>query len=342
MGQQAGVFGASGFAGGELVRLLDGHPQLELVHLGAHRQEGERLGAVHPQLGGAERRFGSVASEAAPPLDVAFLALPHGSSARLGSELAQTGTAVVDLGSDFRFDTPARYRAAYGDGHPLSEELASWAYGLPELYPLGGSRRVAVPGCYPTAALLAAAPLLRAGLIEPDGIVIDALSGVSGAGRSLREDLLFTAVDQGVLGYGVGSHRHRPEIEMGLEMAAGGVEARVTFTPHLVPMQRGLLATVTARPAGSLDRARLLAALEEAYEGCPFVQVTDRPPQTRWVVGSNRALVTAFADLHAGTVVAMGAIDNLGKGAAGQAVQCANLVLGFEETAGLLQTGWMP
>jgi N-acetyl-gamma-glutamyl-phosphate reductase len=260
----------------------------------------------------------------------------------VGFELARRGVKVVDLGSDYRMDTPERYEEAYGSPHPRPDALTDWVYGLPEFFraEITGAERVAAPGCYPTASLLAVAPLVAGGLVDPTALTINALSGASGAGRSMREDLLFGAVDQGVRAYGVAKHRHRPEIEMGLELVAGE-RALVTFTPHLVPMQRGILATITAPVAGGADGGSLRAALEDAYANEPFVEAIGRPPQTRWTVGSNRALVAAFLDERTGTAIVMAAIDNLLKGAAGQAVQAANLMLGLDETAGLPSSGLM-
>ena len=322
-----------------MVRLLDAHPRFAVVHLGAHARAGERLGDVHPHLPGGERMLGGAGAESLPDIGAAFLALPHGQSWKIGLQLAEAGTAVFDLGSDFRMDTPGRYRRAYGEDHPAPEQLGEWAYGLPELFgeQLPGASRVAVPGCYPTGALLALAPLAAAGAIAGP-VVADSLSGATGAGRSARADLTFGAVAEGARAYGVASHRHRPEIEMGLEKA-GAPPLPVQFTPHLVPMQRGLLSTCSAALTGEGDPQRILAA---AYAASPFVEVIDRPPETRWVVGSNRALVFAATDADTGRVIVISAIDNLVKGAAGQAVQCANLAYGFPETDGLPSAGWLP
>ncbi|CAN5272669.1 N-acetyl-gamma-glutamyl-phosphate reductase [soil metagenome] len=331
------VFGASGYAGGELVRILDEHPGFEIVHLGAHRHEGGVLADVHPQLRNGERPLGAVGLEIGP-IDIAFLALPHGASAALGYGLRQQGVKVVDLGSDYRFDTEERYAEAYGGNHPFPAELGQWRYGLPELFDVKDASAVASPGCYPTAVLLAIAPLIQAGAIANTGIVADCLSGVTGAGRSVAEEFLFGGVAEGVRAYAVFRHRHRPEIEMALDQL-GGEGARVTFTPHLIPMQRGLLATVTAPALGSDDPRQIL---REAFADSPFVDVIDHPPQTRWTVGSNRAIVAAFVDERQGVVIAQCAIDNLGKGAAGQAVQAANLMVGYDETEGLALSGWLP
>ena len=339
MGLAAAVLGASGYAGGELVRLVDGHPSLEAAYLGAYTRAGATLGEVHPHLPGSDRILGAIDIDRLPELDVAFLALPHGSSWDVGYRLARAGVAVFDLGSDYRMDTPERYAFAYGGAHPLPDELESWVYGLPELFggTLPGAVKVAVPGCYPTSALLGLAPLLAAGLIEGP-IVVDSMSGVTGAGRGVRADLTFGAVDESVRAYGLASHRHRPEIEMGLE-AVSGHPIAVQFTPHLVPLQRGILSTCSA---GLVRSGAIGDALRDAYAYAPFVDVIDRPAQTRWVVGSNRALIHAAEDHHSGRAIVTVAIDNLVKGAAGQAVQCANLALGFPEMSGLTTAGWLP
>ncbi len=342
MGQRVAVFGASGYAGGELVRLIDGHPDLDLVYLGAHSSAGERLGEVHPQLSGSDRVLEAMDPDAVAGCDLVFLALPHGASATPAMAVLRHGVRVVDLGSDFRMTTPERYRTAYGTDHPYPAELGEWAYGLPELFRLDivGARKVAVPGCYPTSAILALAPLVGSGLVNSP-LTVNSVSGVSGAGRGAKPSLMFGAVDEGVAAYGVLTHRHRPEIEQGIAMAAG-TEPKVVFTPHLVPMQRGILSTCYASTAAGTTGADLVAALHEAYADEPFVEVIDRPPQTRWVVGSNRVLLAAYLDERTGTAIVMAAEDNLLKGAAGQAVQCANLMLGLPEPAGLPVDGWMP
>ncbi len=343
MAHRIGIFGASGYAGGELVRLVDAHPAMELAYLGAHSKAGTTLGEVHPHLGGGDRPLGALDPDAAGDLDLVFLALPHGASAEPALALLAREVRVADLGSDFRLDSTARYEEAYGAPHPHPAELGRWPYGIPELFgsAIAGSDRVAVPGCYPTSAILALAPLVAAGLVEPTGIVVDAKSGVSGAGRSAKPGLMFGAVDEGVTAYNVLTHRHRPEIEQALG-AVGDTTVEVVFTPHLVPMQRGILATcyATARPGA--DQASVVATLEAAYAASPLVTVTAGPPVTRWVVGSNRCLLSAHVDDRTGTVIVLAAIDNLLKGAAGQAVQCANLMLGLGELDGIPTEGWMP
>lgn len=339
MALQVAIFGASGYAGGELIRLVDDHPGLEVAYLGAHSRAGSQLREVHPHLGGGHRGLEPIGAGVPDGTDLAFLGLPHGSSWETARRLADAGISVFDLGSDYRMDTPERYAAAYGSPHPLPDELSRWVYGLPELFgdALPGAGRVAVPGCYPTSALLGLAPLLASGLIEGP-IVVDSMSGVTGAGRGLKAGLLYGAVDESVKAYGVTTHRHRPEIEMGLEAVAGAPVA-VQFTPHLVPMQRGILSTCSA----TITRAGEIGpTLRDAYDRSPFVDVIDVPPQTRWVVGSNRALIHAAEDGPTGRAIITVAIDNLGKGAAGQAIQCANLALGLPEKAGLTTVGWLP
>jgi len=344
LGHSVAILGASGYAGGELVRLLDIHPTFSLTYLGAKTQAGKLLSEVHPHLSGGIRRFGSLDPTVVPPVDLAFLALPHGTSARVAGDLLEKGTRVVDLGSDYRLDSDERYRAAYGQSHPFPDRLGEWPYGLPELFgdSIRGADHVAAPGCYPTAAVLALAPLLAAGSIEPEGIVVNALSGVSGAGRSGREELQFGAIDENVGAYAVGHHRHRPEIEMALEAASGARHVSVTFTPHLVPMQRGILATATVLLTRPVPRAVLEQTLDDAYRDTSFVQVIHDSPQTRWVVGSNRALIAVFIDEDTGRAIVLAAIDNLIKGAAGQAIQIANLMVGLDESVGLPKAGWMP
>lgn len=337
------ILGASGYAGGELVRLADEHPDLEVAYLGAHSSAGRRLGDVHPHLRFPQRVLGSNDSNIVPAVDLAFLALPHGSSWEPALALIERGVRVVDLGSDFRMDTPGRYLEAYGTQHPAPDQLGSWVYGIPELFGdhIAGSDRVASPGCYPTSAVLPLAPVLAADLIAGSGIIVDSASGTSGAGRGLDAGLLFGAVDESVKAYKVLEHRHQPEMERALEAVVGSA-AQVVFTPHLVPMQRGILSTIYARVSDDVGRDDLVAALEKAYGEAPFVEVIDRPPETRWVVGSNRALISVHVDERSGTAVFLCAIDNLLKGAAGQAVQNANLMLGVDEVAGLPFAGWMP
>lgn len=341
--QRVAIFGASGYAGGELIRLIDAHPELETGYLGAHSKAGNTLGSVHPHLPDGDRRLQPNDPAALEDIEIAFLAMPHGASAQPAMELLDRGVKVADLGSDFRMDSTARYEAAYGAPHPFPGQLGRWPYGLPELFAddITGSDRVAVPGCYPTSAILGLAPLAASGLLAGRTIIVDSLSGVSGAGRGAKESLMYGAIDEGVAAYGVLTHRHRPEMEQGLGAVAVS-DPEVIFTPHLVPMQRGILSTCYAQAAPGCDARTVAAAYDQAYSATPFVSVVDQPPSTRWVVGTNRVLVNPHYDRRTNSVVVVVVIDNLLKGAAGQAVQCANLMLGFEETAGLPVAGWMP
>jgi len=340
-----GIIGASGYAGGELVRLLDDHPGVRLEVIAGHSSAGRQLGEVHPHLLGGDRVLASQEEALAAEVSLMYLALPHGASAEPAMTLLGRGVAVADLGSDFRIKDHALYQSTYG-AHPFPAELGTWPYGLPELFrdEIAGSDRVAVPGCYPTAAILALAPLVAAELVDMSALVVDAMSGASGAGRAAKTHLSFGAIDEGVRAYGVASHRHRPEMEQAIA-AAGGVtisDVRVSFTPHLVPMQRGILSTASAPLDDGATIETVAAALTKAYGDEAFVDVVAEPPSTRWVVGSNRCLISAHIDDHTGRVIVIAAIDNLLKGAAGQAVQCANLMLGLPETMGLPLTGWMP
>lgn len=340
MAASAGVIGASGYAGAELLRLLAGHPDLRVAWAAAGSAAGGTVADRYPGLGPAygDLAFRSTAEALAEGADVVFCALPHGRSAPVALAAAEAGAVVCDLSADFRLVDPAAYPAWYGADHPAPAELGAWAYGLPELHrdELRAARKVAVPGCYPTAALLALAPAVAAGLVDLDGIVIDAKSGLSGAGRSPSDAGLFAQANESVRPYGAPGHRHTPEIEQELGRIAGRALV-VTFTPHLVPMTRGELVTCYAALARPVDDAELEACYRDAYAGEPFVAVLPPGswPATRSVAGTNRAQVAVAADRRAGRLVAVAAIDNLGKGAAGQAVQCANLALGLPEVAGL-------
>lgn len=340
---KATIIGASGYGGGELVRFIDAHPEIEVSYLAAHSKAGQPLGSVHPHLGGGDRMLESFDAEKAGDTDVVFLALPHGASSDPAMQLADAGVRIFDLGSDFRMDTPLRYEAAYGVPHPYPEQLGTWAYGIPELFrsDLVDATRVAVPGCYPTSAILPLGPLVATGLVSPSGVIVDSMSGVSGAGRNASDALHYGVIDESVKAYKVLSHRHRPEMEQVLE-ALGGGEVSLIFTPHLVPMQRGMLSTIYAPVGEGVSKEDLVTALTEAYADAPFVSVGDIPPETRWVVGSNNAQISVAVDERTDTALLLCAIDNLVKGAAGQAVQAANVSFGFDEVAGLPTTGWMP
>jgi N-acetyl-gamma-glutamyl-phosphate reductase len=351
MGATVAVVGASGYAGGELLRLLAAHPDLEIGPVAAHGSAGTSVTALHPQLTGHPGLQDRVFVPADPALlaaaDLLFTALPHGESARLAAELPAQ-LKIIDLAADFRLANPDAWARYYPTPY-----AGRWTYGLPELpgtrAAIKASTRVAAPGCYATAAILALAPLLAADLVESADIVIVAASGTSGAGRSLRPDLLATEVMGSMSAYQVaGPHRHIPEIEQTLSAERAVVPASppvtLSFTPTLAPMPRGILATCTARLASPGAGAQLRDALAAAYDGEPFVHLLaeGRWPSTGPTAGSNAAHLQAAADTHAGRAIAVCALDNLGKGAAGQALQIANLMLGLPETAGLTAYGVSP
>jgi N-acetyl-gamma-glutamyl-phosphate reductase len=355
VGVRVAVAGASGYAGGELLRLISGHPHLELGPLSAGASAGLPVTDVHPHLAAlAGRVFDPADPGLLAAADLIFLALPHEESAALAAALPGH-VAVVDLSASFRLADPRAWATYYRTGH-----AGCWVYGLPELpgarARISSARRVASPGCYATTAIVALAPLLAAGLAEPQDIVIVAASGTSGAGRSPSAALLATEVMGAVSAYQVGgAHRHTPEIEQALAEAAGGQQGgpeasgaarpSVSFTPMLAPMPRGILATCTARLAGAVPTTTAVrTALADAYAGEPFVHVLPEGswPTTAATAGSNAVHLQAAVDAHAGRAVVVAALDNLGKGAAGQAVQAANLMLGLPETAGLTTQGVAP
>ncbi len=339
----AAVAGASGYAGGELVRLLLGHPDLALGPLAAGAGAGARVADLHPALATlGDRTFVGTDPDVLAAADVVFLALPHGESAAVAAALP-ADVLVVDLGADHRLADAGAWQRYYGGSH-----AGTWTYGLPELpgarEAVSASTRVANPGCYPTGVILGLAPLLAAGLVEPGDVVVVAASGTSGAGRKPSDALLATTVMGQLSAYKVGgSHQHTPEMEQALTEAAGET-VTLSFTPVLAPMPRGILATTTARLAPGADGEALYEALYAAYLDEPFVQVLAPGawPQTGATLGSNAAHLQVAADLHAGRAVILSAIDNLGKGAAGQAIQNANLALGMPEAAGLTAVGVAP
>jgi N-acetyl-gamma-glutamyl-phosphate reductase len=309
-----------------------------VVAVAASSQEGRAVADLYPSLAAAYpgQRYSRVGPAAAAGADVAFCALPHGVSQELVPGLLGQVGHVVDLGADFRLKDPSLYPGWYGLEHACPELLADAVYGLPELdrSHLLGARLVAVPGCYATAAALALAPLVRSGAVQPSGIIVDAASGASGAGRKLADETQFCAVDEDFAAYGLLRHRHTPEMEQ-------AIGAQVLFTPHLAPLNRGILATCYAK-ASSGGSTEPLEVLAKAYAGEHFVVVSERSPSTKAALGSNTAHLTARYDQRTGWVISICALDNLVKGAAGQAIQCANAVMGWEEAAGLPLSGLIP
>lgn len=330
--------------GAEVLRVLAGHPEIEVTSVGAASNAGATVGELFPALAGAygNLRYEELAPADLAGLDVVFSALPHGESQHLIPKLVSDVGHVVDLAADFRLPA-ATYETWYGAAHGAPDLLDEFAYGLPELFraEIVAARHVAAPGCYPTAATLALAPALAAGVVEPTGIVVDAISGVSGRGRGLSAPSLYAEANENAQAYGLLTHRHTGEMQAALSAVAGD-EVRLLFTPHLVPMTRGLLATVHARVAGSSSTTALLDFYRDHYRDEPFVRVVDDPPATKATTGSNLVLVTARVDERTGSVVAIAALDNLVKGGSGQAVQAANLLLGLPESTGLPKVGLAP
>lgn len=341
MAYTAGVVGASGYGGAELLRLLAAHPAIDVAVVAAHSQAGAPIGALYPNLAG-ERAFDPVDPERLVGLDVVFLATPHGPALELGASLHDAGTRVVDLSAAFRLDADG-FATWYGEPHPRPD-LAPAVYGLTEhaRATIATATLVANPGCYPTATLLGLLPV--AGLVDPATIVVDAKSGTSGAGRAAKDHLHFSHVHGDLVAYGAPGHRHTGEIERWLAVLGGTAPAPITFTPHLVPMSRGLLSTVHATLQPDVDLDAPAAALADAYADEPFVSVLPPGtfPHTKALAGSNGCHVSIVTDPRTRRVTITSAIDNLGKGAAGQALQNANLMLGLDETTGLTRIGVYP
>ena len=344
---QVAIIGATGYAGVEAFRLLAGHPGAEVTYLGSSSQAGATLGSVYPHLGAAgAARLEPVDPEAiAGRAQVALLSLPARQGLELVPRLLAAGCRVIDFGADFRLRDLEAYAHYYGGDHTAPECLATAAYGLTEFHrdEIAHAPVVANPGCYPTAAIFALWPALRAGRVEPEGLIVDAKSGASGAGRQPHGNGMIAEQEANVWPYKVaGGHRHTPELEQELTLAAGR-PAQVLFTPHQVPMSRGLLATCYARLAGPWSDAGAQALYRDAYAGEPFVEVLDeRLPATRATLGTNNVQVAVRVDERRGHLIAMAAIDNLGKGAAGQAVQNLNRMFGLDETLGLPRIGLVP
>ena len=335
-----GIVGASGFTGAELLRIAARHPHYDVRLATGDSMAGRRAAEVYPSLSGAypDLRYGHVDPDAIAGLDLVFLGLPHEASMRLAPSLVGKVGCVVDLSAAFRIKDRTAYPTFYGFEHTEPELLAEAVFGLPELHrdELCGARLIATPGCHVTTATLALRPLVAAGLVADERILIDTMTGVTGAGRTPTDINMFSSIDSNVVAYGLHAHRHTPEMEQ-------EIGATVLFTPHLVPMSRGLLATCYATPARpGTSTETLLDALRRFYADAPFVSVLDQPPATKSVLGSNAVHVSASFDERTDTVIAMAALDNLNKGASGGAVHAANTALGLDETAGLDMVGLAP
>lgn len=339
------VVGASGFTGAELLRICAAHPSLDVAVVTGDSMAASDVADLYPSLAGAYSgvRYERYAPGVADGCDLAFCALPHGASQSVVGDLRGSVGHIVDLSADFRMDDPAVYEEWYGQRHTAPETLGDFVLGLPELWRehIAGAELVAAPGCYVTAAVLALAPMLCEGVVAPTGIVVDAASGVSGAGRPPKAHTSFCTVDEDFTVYGLLSHRHTPEMEMALSRHSGR-DVELLFTPHLAPMNRGILATCYARLTRPTTTAELLDLLADAYADESFVVVGERPPSTKATLGSNSVHLTARADARTGWAIVISALDNLVKGASGQAVQCANLALGIDEASGLSRCGVFP
>ncbi|MBD3161264.1 MAG: N-acetyl-gamma-glutamyl-phosphate reductase [Candidatus Eisenbacteria bacterium] len=333
------IVGATGYTGSELVRLLSEHPHAEIGAITSRSRAGEPFSAVH----GAFRRLADqvlVQADALPSreIDLLFLALPHGTSMDFVAAQPTDGPPIIDLSGDFRLPDPAAYTEWYGAEHRAKDRLEEAVFGLPELFrdQVRDAKLVSNPGCYPTCAILALAPLLRRGLVRPSGIIVDAKSGVTGAGASVKASTHFPDVFGDFRAYKLVRHRHTPEIESALSRVAG-TDVQVLFTPHLLPVDRGILATCYAEPTGEADTDSLRAAYREDYADEPFVRLVEEPPSIKQVRGSNYCDVQVTYDPRTRRVLALATIDNLVKGAAGQAIQNMNLLFGWPETTGLTQ-----
>ncbi len=337
---KVGIIGASGYTGAELLRLLAGHGEAEVGYITANTYSATRVSSLYPHLAAYDDlTFGDFDLDTATAsADLFFVALPHSKSMEVVPALYAAGAKVIDLSADYRLNTPESYEQWYGNAHTSPDLLSTAVYGLPEFFreDIKSASLIAVPGCYPTAVMLAVAPLLKAGIISKQGLIADAKSGVSGAGRSLSLTTHFAQCNESVGPYNVGVHRHTPEIHLYLSRLAGSTVS-LLFAPHLVPMNRGILATCYGHLSGEASTADLLKACQDFYAASPFVVVlpTGEYPQTKNVQGSNYCHLGVMADGTTNTAVAMCAIDNLVKGASGAAVQCMNLMLGYPEDEGL-------
>ena len=343
-----GIVGASGYGGVQLVRLLHCHPRVELVYLGGDRSAGKDFAELYPHLGHRlQLQVEAIDPEAiAARCRVVFLSLPHGLAYELAPKLLALGCRTIDLSADYRFRNLEDYSTAYGVERGDRDVAAEAIYGLPELFrpKLQDARLVGCPGCYPTASLLALAPLLKQGLIGLESIIIDAKSGTSGGGRKSKTNLLLAEADSSIGPYGVAGHRHTPEIEQ-IAKELSGQEVRVQFVPHLMPMVRGMLATVYARLRDpGLVREDLATIFSAFYRNAPFVRILPGGtyPQTKWATATNSCFLAIEVDRRTDRIVVMSAIDNLMKGQASQAVQCLNIMMGWDETTGLPQIGFYP
>lgn len=337
---RVGVINVTGYAGIEIARILSGHPEVEIASVTGRSMAGKKLGGVFPHLSAIDV---TITEDLAESVDVVFSALPHGASAENLAPVIESGVKVIDISADFRLKDVKEYEKWYGQPHPYPAHVEDAVYGLPELHrdAIASASLVANPGCYPTSAILALAPVAAEGLIAPD-VIVDAKSGVSGAGRKADVPYLFGEVNESVRAYHVGGHRHMPEIAQELAQLDGGRTPRVTFLPHLIPMTRGILTSCYASFESRTALQSLSNLYRSFYQGHPFVRVTDEPPSTKQTLGSNECRIYPTVDRTTGRILVVSCIDNLVKGAAGQAVQNMNLMFDMPESLGLEQLALYP
>ncbi len=344
---KVGILAGTAYSGIELVRILSRHPEAEIVSVTGRSSAGKALNEVFPHLGSIDL---TVTEELDESVDVVFSALPHGASAERLGPLVEAGVKAVDISADFRLAAPEEYRQWYGEPHPFPEYLGEAVYGLPELSrdDIASARLVANPGCYPTASILGLAPAVKAGIVDLD-IIVDAKSGVSGAGQKVTRDYMYSEVNENLRAYGLGGHFHLPEMTQELGKLAGPIQnMRMTFVPHLVPMTRGILATCYATlkedvvGSGELAANAVREVYQDFYRDESFVEVTDSPPMTKQTLGNNTCLVHPVVDPRTNRLIVISCIDNLVKGAAGQAVQNMNLMFGLPEDEGLKELALYP
>jgi len=332
---KAAIVGASGYSGQELIRLLLRHPHVEITHFTSRQYAGKAVAEVFPRFRGQVSATFTEPDVDRIDADAVFLALPHGVAAEFAPALLQKGIKVLDLSADFRLKSAAVYKEFYEHEHPAPDLLKQSVYGLPEIHreQIRAAKLVACPGCYPTSIILGVAPALKSGLVKSDGIIVNSLSGVSGAGRKVADEYLFTECNESARAYSVPKHRHLSEIEQELSLLAGG-NVMISFTPHLIPLSRGIISTIYLSLAKKAED--VLAMYRDFYEGETFVRVTSSLPDTKNVELTNFCDISARVDPRTNRLIVVSVIDNLTKGAAGQAVQCLNLVCGYDETTGLL------
>lgn len=340
---KVGILGATGYTGQELLRLLNVHPEASIEYLGSSSSAGKNIAEICPHLWDSVNQ--KMDNEEVPELDVLFVALPHGIAAARAEEILRRGIKIIDLGADFRLNNPEEYETWYKIKHANPALLKEAVYGLPELYrrEIEKTKLIANPGCYPTASLLALVPMLKAGMVHQDSVIIDAKSGVSGAGRGIAQAFHYSEVNENFRAYSIGEHRHTPEIEQQLGKAAGA-QITISFTPHLVPMTRGILVTIYVQVKEGFGEEELRSCWLEAYQGEPFIHLLPEGvwPQTKYACGSNHAFLQLKYDRRTGRAILVSVIDNLVKGASGQAIQNMNILFGLPETTGLEMTGLWP